>query len=275
MIEKTLTPKVQKRKAIYSLLDKLGGDEVIQVGIYDSPHQDMATAHQNTILKLVKLLPSIKKKHRILILGSGYGNAARCLAQEFNCKIDAVNPYKIQNQKNEMLTGAANLDDKVSIHKGGFRHLAFERETFDIVWSQDDLSLSSNKPKIFREVKRVLKTSGRFIFTGYLSKGNLPKENILDLADKVQVKELGSLKMYKRLVSRVGLERVYIKEFPSSLEFHTTNVLQKMNNLDKKTIKEIDKETIVNEKEKYNQRLAAIEKGLISWGIFQFQKLND
>jgi hypothetical protein len=48
-----------------------------------------------------------------------------------------------------------------------------------------------------------------------------------------------------------------------------------MNNLDKKTIKEIDKETIVNEKEKYNQRLAAIEKGLISWGIFQFQKLND
>ena len=275
MIENELNPKAQKRKVTNSLLDKLGGDEVIQVGIYDTPNQDMLTAHQNTILKLVKLLPSIKKKHRILILGSGYGNAARYIAQEFGCKIDAVNPYKIQNQKNEMLTEAANLNDKISIHKNGFRHLPFERETFDIVWSQDDLSQSSKKPKIFREVQRVLKTSGRFIFTGYWSKGDLAKESLLELADKIQIKELGSPKMYNRLVSGVGLERAYVKEFPSSLEFHTTNILQKMDNLDKKTVKEIDEKIIANEKEKYNQRLKAIEKGLISWGIFQFQKLND
>lgn len=265
----------KKEKSIHKLYDELGGNVFKEIGMYDSPDQDIETAHQNTILRLIRLLPPLKKKHRILILGSGFGNTARYIAEKFSSKIDIINPDKFQNQKNEQLTEEAGLADIITIHKGNFQHLPFEGETFEIVLSQDSFSHKAKKNKIFRELKRVLKTSGRFIFTSYLSQKNITEEELSDLSKKTQLKDLGSTKMYNRLVRRVRLESVYNREFPDSLKNHSLNILKKLNELDNAVIKKIGKEVITNEQEKWEQRLKAQEEGLLNWGIFQFQKMND
>lgn len=250
------------------------GGENIHIGIYETPEQSIQAASQNAISKMIKILPTIKKGDRILDLGSGYGGAARYLVEKFGCKVECLNISELQNKRNEALTKKAGLEDKIKITQGKFEELPYDRESFDLVWSQDALLHSDDKLKVFREVKRVLNSSGRFIFSDPMQSNNCPDDVLKKILSRLDLKELGSFKKYKRIAQRADLEQVYLREMSDQLATHYTKVLQNLNDMWDKLIVKSDKEFLENEKQSLADWIDASHKGCLNWGILQFQKRN-
>ena len=223
---------------------------------------------------MVKILPTIKRGHRILVLGSGYGGAARYLAEEFGCKVDCLNISELQNKRNEALTKKAGLEDKVKIIQGKFEELPYDRDTIDLVWSQDALLHSEDKIKVFREIKRVLNSSGRLIFSDLMQSDDCPEDVLKKILARLNLKDLGSFKKYKRIAQRADLEQVYLREMPDQLATHYAKVLENLNDMWNKLIIKSDKEFLEREKQGLADWIDASHKGYLNWGILQFQKRN-
>lgn len=253
---------------------QIGGREDLHIGIYTNKKKTIKDASRNTILKMVKRLPSIKKKHKILDIGSGYGGAARFLAEKYGCRVDCLNLSETQNKLNLEKVATASLEKLVSVTTGNFKQIPFDRETYDIVWSQDALLYSKGKLKVFWEVARVLKPEGRFIFTDLMQTKNCPDDVLTEIVEQLQLKELGAIKLYKRLANRADLEQVLIKKMPEQLVNHYTAVLENLNRNHDKMAKKVSKEFLQKTKVETKVLLEASKNNYLTWGMLQFQKRN-
>ena len=100
------------------------GGEDIHIGIYDEPTQDIKSASQQTVWKMAKFLPAIKRSSKILDLGSGYGGAARLLAKKYECKIDCLNLSETENERNRTKNKNTGLEDFITVTTGNFEKVS-------------------------------------------------------------------------------------------------------------------------------------------------------
>ncbi|HFA50021.1 MAG TPA: class I SAM-dependent methyltransferase [Bacteroidetes bacterium] len=250
------------------------GRENIHVGIYESPEQTMEEASQHTVLTMIKKMPVIKKSHKILDIGSGYGGAARFIAQTYGCRVDCLNLSETQNKYNLAKVKKAELEKTVTVTTGNFEQIPFSRETYDFVWSQDAIMYSNIKDKVFREVARVLKPEGRFIFTDILQSDDCPDGALADVFAHSKIEGLGSVKLYKRLAGKADLERVFAKRMPGELVTHFSKILEAIDAQYSKLAKQSGEAFVKKRMATIQALIDAGKKGYLGWGILQFQKRN-
>lgn len=260
-------------KAI-KLYPSIFGGGNIHTGIYKKNADTIDTAAENTIKLMTRLLPKIGKNTNILNLGTSYGAAARFLAEKYQCKIECLSFSDQANEYNEQLTKKAELEDHINIQKGNYEQLPFARETFDIAWSQDAFFHNKQREKVFREVARVLKPEGRFIFTEVLKSQDCPDSVLEDIEAVVPVGHLFSIREYRRIARKADLEQVFVREMPDQLVQHYSKVIDSANEQLKKLSKKEDKELLQHMIDTWNLYVENGEKGYLNWGILQFQKRN-
>ena len=134
-------------------------------------------ARNDRMLKFIdestKDLPSIKLK--IMELGCGRGGLGRFIACELKKqgRFDFMVCNNISSRENEFNMEQAlkaNLTpEEYRVNLTSFDDLSsYESDQFDIIMSNDSLLYSKDYPKVMREVSRLLKTGGRFIFSDLL-----------------------------------------------------------------------------------------------------------
>ncbi len=250
------------------------GGEHIHIGIYKKKSDSIPKASEQTIKTMIRLLPKIGKNTAILDLGSGYGGAARYLARQFQCKIDCLNVSERENERNEALNKEAELEEYITVTTGNFEQIPFQRETFDIVWSQDALLHSEKREKVFREAARVLKPEGRFIFTDPMQSDDCPDGALQNVLERLHLKNLSSVNYYQRIARKADLERVIIKEMPKQLLQHYTKILDATRDQYDEIVKKSGKEYIDKMIEGLQHWIEAAKEGYLNWGILEFQKRN-
>ena len=133
---------------------------------------------------------------------------------------------------------------------------------------------SEDKIKVFREINRVLNSSGRLIFSDLMQSDDCPEDVLKKILARLNLKDLGSFKKYKRIAQRTDLEQVYLREMPDQLATHHAKVLENLNDVSNKLIIKSDKEFLEREKQGLADWIDASHKGYLNWGILQFQKRN-
>ena len=246
----------------------LNGED-INIGIYNKPKQSIKEANHNLILRMIKLLPSIKKSTKILNLNLGYSETSKFLVDKYFCKVDSINPDENINKHHLKKLDTEELQKLLTLTTSKFEKLPFESENYNIVWAQDVFLKNVDNLKVFQEIARVLTPGGRFIFTSLLLHENANPNALKKLATVTSTKDLGLTKEYIKLADKVDLERVFIKELPEQLTLHYSKLLETLKH--KKSSKAVIKDKI----KELELWLEASEKGHLSWGIFQFQKRND
>ncbi len=250
------------------------GGENNHIGMYDEKHTNVKDASRNIILAMTKKLPRIKKSSKMLDLGSGYGGAARVIAEEFGCKIECLNISETENKRNLAKTKKAGFDNLINITEGNFESIFFDHESFDLIWSQDALQHSNKKDKVFSELTWVLKPGGRFIFTDLLEGVDCPEGGLDELYDHFPAMSLGSVKSYKRLSLGGDLQNVYSKELPEQMINHCTKVLEIVKSQYKQVVKKSNEAFVKKTVKGIELMKEAGEKGHLSWGVMLFQKRN-
>jgi SAM-dependent methyltransferase len=97
---------------------------------------------------------------RVLDVGSGVGGTSRCLAREFGCHVTGIDLTDEYVRTAAMLSERIGLAGLVDYHQGDATSLPFPDASFDIVWTVHVAMNIPDKPKLYREMRRVLKPGG-------------------------------------------------------------------------------------------------------------------
>lgn len=109
-------------------------------------------------------LVNLKASDYVLDVGCGLGGTARYLASRYGCQVKGIDLTDEYVQVGRRLTELVGLRDKVDLLCGQALELPFDNEIFDIVWTEHVQMNIESKSNFYREICRVLKPGGRFIF---------------------------------------------------------------------------------------------------------------
>lgn len=248
------------------------GGEDIHVGIYLDAEDDIRKASRRTVQRMASKARSVGSNCRILDIGSGYGGAARFLANNFSCKIVALNLSEVENQRHRERNAELGVVDKIDVIDGSFEAIPFADNNFDLVWSQDAILHSGNREQVIKEVARVLKPGGEFIFTDPMQTDDCPDGVLQPILDRIHLQSLGSPRFYTRNGEHFGLIRLEFEDLTPQLINHYSAVLRETQRQEDALLQKVSAEYITRMKKGLQHWIDGGHRGHLCWGILHFRK---
>ena len=101
---------------------------------------------------------------RVLEVGCGLGGTARYLAAQYGVEVVGVDLTAEYRRVGAMLTERTGLADRVGFVTADALELPFDDGCFDQVWTEHVTMNVVDKPRLFAELRRVLRDGGRLAF---------------------------------------------------------------------------------------------------------------
>jgi sarcosine/dimethylglycine N-methyltransferase len=247
------------------------GGEDIHIGLYHTPDELIRDASHRTVQYMASLL-DVKPKPEALDIGSGYGGAARYLASSLGCSVTALNLSEKENERARMLTEQRGLSDRIEVIDGSFEEIPAAADRFDIVWSQDAILHSGQREKVLREVVRVLKPGGYFVFTDPMQADDCPGDVLQPILDRIHLDSLASPRFYRAILTRLGLREVRFEERTDMLTRHYGRVLQETEKYRAALTRHVSTEYVERMKQGLRHWVDGGDREYLVWSIFLFQK---
>jgi ubiquinone/menaquinone biosynthesis C-methylase UbiE len=106
-------------------------------------------------------LAELEPGMQVLDVGGGMGGPARTLVVEFGCQVTLVDPTESYVRASETLTAKLGLTDRLTHRIGSALDLPLEDGSFDVVWTQNSGMNIEDKERLYAELYRVLRPTGR------------------------------------------------------------------------------------------------------------------
>jgi sarcosine/dimethylglycine N-methyltransferase len=167
---------------------------------------------------------------------------------------------------------AAGLGDRIRVVDAAFEDIPEGDAQFDVVWCQDSILHSGNKPKVFQEVFRVLKPGGHFIFTDPMQADDCPDGVLGPVLARIHLEEMGSFAKYRKIAEEVGFEEVEVEDHSHQLPRHYGRVKQELEKNYDVLRKTCSETYLENMKKGLQHWVDAGNAGHLAWGILHFKK---
>ena len=105
-------------------------------------------------------LAGIGAGHRVLDVGAGVGGPARFLAETYGCSVTGIDLAADYCRLAEALTARCGLKYKATFRPADALDLPFADDTFDAVWTQHVAMNIADRPRLYRQMHRVLRPGG-------------------------------------------------------------------------------------------------------------------
>jgi SAM-dependent methyltransferase len=112
-------------------------------------------------------LAAIKPGEAVLDVGCGVGGPARVLTAEHGARVRAVDLSPAYVEIGRALSRKSGI--AVTFETANALHLPFADGSFDMVWTQHASMNIADKPRFYRELRRVLRPDGRLAFHDILA----------------------------------------------------------------------------------------------------------
>ena len=143
---------------------KLAGKDTDRLTIEDlAPLDEFHTGGRPATVDLARLLAP-KASDRLLDLGCGIGGPSRYLAKTFGCHVVGLDLTPEFCRVAAMLADQTGLADLVEYRQGDALEIPFAAGSFDVVWSQNVAMNIAERDRLYGEIRRVLKPTGRYAF---------------------------------------------------------------------------------------------------------------
>lgn len=248
------------------------GGEDIHVGLYQSEDEPIFDASRRTVERMASKINNLNKNSKILDIGAGYGGAARYLARNNGCQVVALNLSEVENERDRKMNEEQALDHLITVVDGSFENLPYPDDSFDVVWSQDSILHSGEREQVIKEVARVLKSGGDFIFTDPMQTDDCPEGVLQPILDRIHLESLGSPGFYRESAKKYGMKEMEFEEHTSQLPTHYGRVLKETKRREDELSNVVSQEYINNMKQGLQHWVNGGNSGYLTWGIFHFRK---
>ena len=99
---------------------------------------------------------------RVLDVGSGIGGPSRYVAATYDCQVVGIDLTEEYCRVAALLAERVGLGDRVEYHPGNALAMPFADAAFAVAYTQHVAMNIEDKPRLYREVWRVLEPGGRF-----------------------------------------------------------------------------------------------------------------
>jgi sarcosine/dimethylglycine N-methyltransferase len=248
------------------------GGEDIHIGLYE-PDDTIFEASRKTVRAMAERLSSLRKDAHVLDLGSGYGGAARTLAAHYSARVTCLNLSKVENDRNRELTRSAGLSDRIDVIDGAFEEIPLADESVDIAWSQDAILHSGDRRQVLREVARVLRPGGEFIFTDPMQADLIEETQALQpIYDRLHLTDLGSIAFYREAMKAHGFEEIGVEDMTGQMAMHYSRIAEALQDKRHDLERKISADYIDRMMLGLNHWVEGAHKGNLAWGILHFMK---
>jgi sarcosine/dimethylglycine N-methyltransferase len=247
------------------------GGEDIHIGLYDPPDLSIAEASRRTVARMADRLVGAGADMRILDLGAGYGGSARYLAERFGCRVTCLNLSETQNTLNRTQTEEAGLADLVSVVHGDFENIPEPDDSYDVVWSQDAILHSGNRPRVLDEIRRVLVRGGRLVFTDPMQADDCPDGVLQPILDRIQLSTLASFAFYRAELGARGFAEIGIEELTGQLRTHYDRIAQTLHDRYDDAVALSGETYVDNMIRGLGHWVEGADRGYLAWGIMDFR----
>jgi len=101
---------------------------------------------------------------RVLDVGCGLGGSARYLAAEHGCEVVGIDLTREYVDTAKALAGMVGLERMVEFRQASGLEIPFDRDSFDVVWTEHVQMNIEDKQAFYAEIARVLVPRGRLLF---------------------------------------------------------------------------------------------------------------
>ena len=119
-------------------------------------------------------LIGLSRNMSVLDVGSGVGGPARFLSASFGCQVTGVDLSEAFVEASRYLTERTGQSARVAFQAGSALELPFEAARFDAVLLQHVAMNIRERGRLYREIRRVLKSGGTFATFDVVSNGGEP-----------------------------------------------------------------------------------------------------
>lgn len=251
------------------------GGEDIHIGLYRSAEDSIASASEKTVAAMADELGLSERGAKIADFGAGYGGSARWLAREYGCHVSCVNLSEVQNERNRAITAESGLDDQIQVFDASFELAPLEDRAYDHVWSQDSLLHSADRTQVLREVDRILRPGGTFIFTDPMQADDCPDGVLQPVFDRLHLESLGSPGFYREAAARLGWKELGCRDLTAQLVAHYARVRHELISRRAGLADKISPAYVDRMIEGLANWVGAGSSGHLFWGILHFGKPED
>ncbi len=248
------------------------GGESIHVGIFDQPEISIRDAARRAVTYLAGRLDSIGPDKTVIDLGSGLGGPIRQLVADYGCKGVALNASALELTAMAKFNEAEGFADKITPLEGNYEDIPMEDAQVDIAWSQEAFLHCGDRAKLMREVFRILKPGGEFVFADPMATPTAPAEVLQPMLDRANLVSFGTVEGYLEDAKAAGFkDRGYEDRTEDFLTNYRTIVAETRARHDelKQEISEAFLEKIGNGMQYW---VDGGEAGHMVWGSFHFVK---
>lgn len=124
-----------------------------------APIDEFHTRGRRATLELARAARLDATSH-VLDVGSGLGGPSRAIARAFGCRVTGIDLSDEYCRAATILAERTGLSELVTYRQGDALDLPFPDRAFDVVWTQHAAMNVPDKPRLYREMRRVLKPGG-------------------------------------------------------------------------------------------------------------------
>ena len=141
---------------------------------------------------------------KVLDVGCGLGGPARMIADEKGCTVTGLDLSQEFINTAKALSKLVNLDSKTTFLKADALDLPFERNSFDIVWTQHVQMNIFEKKKFYSEIFRVLKTGGKFLYYDIFKSSDNDINHPMPWASRQDLSHLINIAELEKILNSIG-----------------------------------------------------------------------
>ncbi len=250
---------------------RIWGGEDLHLGIYESDDEEIYKASRRAVDRIASHTDRIDENTRIIDFGGGFSGSARHLAHKYGCHVTVVNLSETENERGRKMNKEQGLDHLIDVIDGSYDDIPLEDNSFDVVWSEDAILHSNNKPKVIQEAARLLKPGGDLVFSDPMQTDDCDESVLQPIYDRIKLSSLGSPALYRSACKEAGLKEIAFEELGEHLVRHYSRVLEETEKNEKDLLQYVSQEYIDNMKKGLRHWIKGGKEGNLTWGIFHFK----
>jgi SAM-dependent methyltransferase len=157
-------------------------------------------------------LAEISSDDEVLDAGSGIGGTARFLADQYGCRVSAVDLTEEYCETARWLNGLVGLDDRISVRQGDVTDLPFAKASLQVVISQHVQMNVADKTRLYQQARRVLVAGGRLAIWDVTAGTAGDLDYPLPWADRPELSYLASADHLRAVINAAGFAVVHWKD---------------------------------------------------------------
>jgi len=251
---------------VSAFYEQCWGGEDIHIGLYATGKEtvaDASAAMTRYLLERAGIVPGLQ----VLDIACGFGGTLRTLARR-GCQVKGIDISEKCVDHAREGNAKAGLADGIEVAVGDFHSIDSAPDTWDAVICQEAIIHSPDRPRVFAEVHRILRTGGVFAFSDILTGPEADNSKVEAAFARLGASADATIGTYKAMAEEAGLEVLCVEERLGDIRVHYDKLADHL----AKPISGLDAEAVASIARSISYWQAALSNGDITWACFVARK---